>query len=98
MRQAAEAAGLAGTAATDEDRVEQALRAKVSPEQEPTETLSHLPGTLATLEDEPSTSPFAAPICDLVLAVFELDRRNNWLRRQAIVIILQQVLGDTVER
>ena len=98
MRQAAETAGLVGPAAADEDRIEQALRAKVAPEQEPADTLSHLPGELATLEGEPSTSPFAAPICDFVLAVFELDRRNNWLRRQAIVIILQQIFGDTVER
>lgn len=97
-RQAAETAGLVGPAATDEDRVEQALRAKAAPEQEPADTLSHLSGDLTTLAGEPSTSPFAAPICDLVLAVFELDRRDNWLRRQAIVIILQQVFGDTVER
>jgi len=34
----------------------------------------------------------------LILAVFELNKKNNWLRKQAVVIILQQVLGGTIER
>lgn len=41
---------------------------------------------------------FTAPICDLFITVFELKEKNNWLRRQAILIILQQVLGGTIER
>ena len=57
-----------------------------------------MPGDLKPLEGETSTSTFSAPICDLVLALFELNKKNNWLRRQAIVIILQQVFGDTIER
>lgn len=44
------------------------------------------------------TTYFTEPICDLVSEIFELKRENNWLRRQAIVIILQQVLGGTIER
>lgn len=95
-RQAAEFAGIVGTAVNDEDLVAQALRAsgKTAPE----DTLNELPGDLRPLGGEGSTSLFASPICDFVLAIFELDKKNNWLRRQAIVIILQQVLGDTVER
>ncbi|TRM66235.1 PXA domain-containing protein [Schizophyllum amplum] len=82
-RQAAEFAGLAGTGMTDEEAVARALRASAD-----------------GAEGEAGTAAFAAPICDLILAVFELKRENNvnWLRRQAIVIILQQVLGGTVER
>ncbi|KAI5120851.1 hypothetical protein M0805_007038 [Coniferiporia weirii] len=95
-RQAAEFAGIVGTAVDDEDLVTQALKA--SGKAIPEDTLAQLPGDLKPLEGETSTSPFTAPICDLILAVFELDKKNNWLRRQAIVIILQQVLGDTVER
>ena len=53
---------------------------------------------LKPLEGESSTSSFSAPICDLVLAIFELNKEDSWLRRQAIVIILQQVLGGTIER
>lgn len=95
-RQAAEFAGIVGSGVNDEDLVTQALKAsgKTAPE----DTLAQLPGDLKPLDGETSTSTFTAPICDLILAVFELDKKNNWLRRQAIVIILQQVFGDTVER
>lgn len=91
-RQAAEFAGIAGSRINDEDYVAQALNAtgKVG-------SLLLLPG-LRPLEGETSTSTFSEPICDLILAVFELDKKNNWLRRQAIVIILQQVFGETIER
>lgn len=41
---------------------------------------------------------FTGPICDLFVTLFELKEKNNWLRRQAILIILQQVLGGTIER
>jgi sorting nexin-25 len=41
---------------------------------------------------------FTAPICDLFVTLFALKEKNNWLRRQAILIILQQVLGGTIER
>lgn len=41
---------------------------------------------------------FTAPICDLFITVFQLKEANNWLRRQAILIVLQQVLGGTIER
>ena len=95
-RQAAEFAGIVGSAVNDEDLVAQAIKAfsKMTSE----DTLMHLSGDLNPLEGETSTSTFSAPICDLVLAVFELNKKNNWLRRQAIVIILQQVLGGTIER
>ncbi|KLO15031.1 hypothetical protein SCHPADRAFT_283259 [Schizopora paradoxa] len=95
-RQAAEFAGIVGTASTDEDLVTQALKA--SGKSVPEETLIQLPGDLKPLEGETSSSSFTAPICDFILSLFELDKKNNWLRRQAIVIILQQVLGDTIER
>ncbi|KZT58373.1 hypothetical protein CALCODRAFT_495105 [Calocera cornea HHB12733] len=53
---------------------------------------------LRGLEGESGGAGFAGPICDLILSIFELNDRNNWLRRQAVVIILQQVLGSTIER
>jgi sorting nexin-25 len=97
-QQAAEFAGLVGSAVHDEDFVAQALKAKGS-DVPVEETLLRLTtGDLKPLEGESSLSPFSAPICDLILAVFELDKKNNWLRKQAIVIILQQVLGGTIER
>lgn len=95
-QQAAEFAGIVGTAMNDEDLVAQAIRtfSKMTSE----DSIMQLSGDLRPLEGETSSSTFSAPICDLVLAVFELNKKNNWLRRQSIVIILQQVLGGTIER
>lgn len=96
-RQAADFAGIAGSGATDEDLIAQALKSsgQVNAAED---TLFPLPGDLRPLEGESGLSTFSRPICDLILAVFELHKKNNWLRRQAIVIILQQVLGGTIER
>lgn len=92
-RQAAEFVGIVGSAVNDEELVAQALNASA-----PETALMKLSGDLKPMEGESSTSTFISPICDFILAVFELHKQNNWLRRQAIVIILQQVLGGTVER
>jgi len=94
-RQAAELAGIRGNSVTDEDVVSQAFRA--SGKTSPDDTLFQFSGDLKPLEGETSSSTFSSPICDLILAVFELNK-NNWLRRQAIIVIMQQVLGSTVER
>ena len=42
--------------------------------------------------------PFVKPICDIFLEVFELNRSQNWLRGRAVVVVLHQLLGGTVER
>lgn len=42
--------------------------------------------------------PFIKPICDVFLEVFELNKGNNWLRGRAVVVVLQQLLGGTIER
>ncbi|KAH6610656.1 rgs G-protein [Trichoderma cornu-damae] len=42
--------------------------------------------------------PFIKPICDIFLEVFELNRGNNWLRGRAVVVVLQQLLGGTIEK
>lgn len=42
--------------------------------------------------------PFVKPICDLFLEIFELNRDNNWLRGRAVVVVLHQLLGGTIER
>ncbi|KAI8342056.1 PXA domain-containing protein [Chlamydoabsidia padenii] len=41
---------------------------------------------------------FTEPLCDLFIEMFELKEKNNWLRRQAVMIILQQILGGAIER
>ncbi|KAK0673045.1 putative sorting nexin [Cercophora samala] len=42
--------------------------------------------------------PFVKPICDIFLEVFELNKGNNWLRGRAVVVVLHQLLGGTIER
>jgi sorting nexin-25 len=42
--------------------------------------------------------PFVKPICDLFLEIFSLNRERNWLRGRAVVIVLHQLLGGTIER
>ncbi|KAI9266849.1 PXA domain-containing protein [Phascolomyces articulosus] len=52
-----------------------------------------------TLKNSPEgITKFTEPLCDLFIEMFELKEKNNWLRRQAVVIILQQILGGTIER
>ncbi|KAJ4293777.1 tRNA (guanine-N(7)-)-methyltransferase (tRNA(m7G46)-methyltransferase) [Collariella sp. IMI 366227] len=56
---------------------------------------------LAAFEDNliaKESEPFVKPICDIFLEVFELHRGNNWLRGRAVVVVLHQLLGGTIER
>ncbi|KAF2145735.1 uncharacterized protein K452DRAFT_221246 [Aplosporella prunicola CBS 121167] len=66
--------------------------------------LSNDPQTAAEAEAElrayesRELEPFIKPICDLFLELFELNRENNWLRGRAVVVVLHQLLGGTIER
>lgn len=42
--------------------------------------------------------PFVKPISDLLMAMFNLRNSQSWLRGRALLVILQQVLGSTVEK
>ena len=53
--------------------------------------------TMQSLGAESEIGSFTAPICDFFIELFDL-KESNWLRRQAIVVILQQFLGGTIER
>lgn len=51
--------------------------------------------------DESSTSKttmFVKPICDLLITVFKLHSSKSWLRGRALVVILQQLFGTTIEK
>ncbi|BGO97035.1 PhoX domain-containing protein [Rhodotorula toruloides ATCC 204091] len=85
-QQAADFAGIAAGSVLDEDLVGQVLADSVS-------SLAD-----AGRPGEEGLTYFTAPICDLFVTIFELKEKNNWLRRQAILIVLQQVLGGTIER
>lgn len=42
--------------------------------------------------------PFVKPISDLLMTVFDLRNSQSWLRGRALLVILQQVLGSTIEK
>lgn len=44
-----------------------------------------------------SQRAFVKPICDLLVNVFDLNSSKSWLRGRALVVILQQVFGTTIE-
>ncbi|GAM87709.1 hypothetical protein ANO11243_057360 [Dothideomycetidae sp. 11243] len=48
--------------------------------------------------EDKESEPFVKPISDLFLEVFELQKGNSWLRGRAVVVVLHQLLGGTVER
>jgi sorting nexin-25 len=52
---------------------------------------------LLTFENK-ELEPLVKPICDLFLEVFSLNAQNNWLRGRAVVVVLHQLLGGTIER
>lgn len=56
------------------------------------------PALLATASSSSSKGTFVQPICDLFTQVFGLDSGDYSLRGRAIVVILSQLLGGTVEK
>ncbi|KAI4142388.1 MAG: hypothetical protein LQ340_007362 [Diploschistes diacapsis] len=48
--------------------------------------------------DNQTWEPIVKPMCDLFLELFELNRSENWLRGRAVVVVLHQLLGGTIER
>lgn len=60
-------------------------------------TATEAEAELNAFEDR-EMEPFVKPICDLFLETFELNKGNNWLRGRAVVVVLHQLLGGTIER
>lgn len=48
--------------------------------------------------EDREAEPFVKPICDIFLEVFELSKGTSWLRGRAVVVVLHQLLGGTIER
>ena len=46
---------------------------------------------------EDDVSSFTKPIVDFVLEAFDLRDRNKWIKKRAVVLVLQQLLGGTIE-
>ncbi|VEU19418.1 DEKNAAC100183 [Brettanomyces naardenensis] len=49
-------------------------------------------------ETKPENFPSVRPLFDLMVTVFQLNKSKVWLGGRALVIILQQLLGSTIER
>jgi len=64
--------------------------------QDPT-TAAEAEAEMNAFEDKES-EPFVKPICDLLLETFELQKGNSWLRGRAVVVVVHQLLGGTIER
>jgi sorting nexin-25 len=92
-RQLSDVSGLVGVGGEDLlDMLPQALKSGWTKD-------ADIPSSLPGESEETAVSIFTAPICDLFIELFDLkENKNNWLRRQAIVVILQQLLGSTIER
>lgn len=41
---------------------------------------------------------FTEPLCDFLLELCQLKNKSDWLRRRAIEVVLQNLLGSTIER
>lgn len=52
---------------------------------------------LQSAQREPQ-SHFTEPICDLIIELFDLRQRADWILRHALTLVLQNVLGGTIER
>lgn len=48
--------------------------------------------------EEEETKVFIQPICDAFLTIFNIDEKVEWLKGRAIVIVIQQLLGGTIEK
>ncbi|KAI0541914.1 PXA domain-containing protein [Xylaria digitata] len=64
---------------------------------EDTVTIAEAEAELNAFENK-ELEPFIKPICDIFLEIFGLNRGNNWLRGRAVVVVLHQMLGGTIER
>ncbi|WFD23638.1 ribonuclease P [Malassezia equina] len=52
----------------------------------------------ADTSTETRQSYFTEPLCNFLLELFQLKHKSDWLRRRAIVVVLQNLLGSTIER
>ena len=102
-QQAADFAGSVSTAAQTEDLISSVFgsaataRSTGSDADAPIDLLALSAAGLTPVDGEGLTY-FTTPIADLLVEIFDLKDSGSWLRRQAMVIILQQVLGGTIER
>lgn len=58
-----------------------------------------VPGQGGAETDQIKKGNFIKPICDLFITLFSLNHsRSSWLRGRALLIVIQQLLGGTIEK
>ncbi|KAL4905702.1 hypothetical protein BDW74DRAFT_11981 [Aspergillus multicolor] len=85
------------SAATNQQQPNSAIPTDSGLATEDAVTTAEAEAELSAFEDR-ELEPFIKPICDLFLETFELNKGNNWLRGRAVVVVLHQLLGGTIER
>lgn len=63
---------------------------------------SHLELSLSEADfeimEQGNLHPFVQSVCDFFIEVFGLNLGNNWIRGRAVIVVLQQLLGGTIEK
>ncbi|CAK7902214.1 structural protein Mdm1p [[Candida] anglica] len=62
------------------------------------ENFAEMQKELRMFDDTNDRGSFVKPICDVLISVFKLKTSKTWLRGRALVVILQQVFGTTIEK
>ena len=65
---------------------------------DPSDTAAQEANAELLASDSPTPVPFITPLSALFLELFNLQRTSNWLRGRAVIVVLHQLLGGTVER
>ncbi|SCU83410.1 LAFA_0D03422g1_1 [Lachancea sp. 'fantastica'] len=76
-------------------------RGKAEPEQEAKIDPSQLQRTedVNFEKDDSKKRSFIRPLCEFLATVFSLkDSRSSWLRGRALLVVIQQLLGSTIEK
>lgn len=48
--------------------------------------------------DDLGKTSFVKPICDLIISLFDIKKSSSWSRGRAVLVLLQQFLGTTIEK
>ncbi|CUM66910.1 uncharacterized protein PRCAT00004595001 [Priceomyces carsonii] len=50
------------------------------------------------ISNNEARTAFVKPICDILISIFRLNMSKTWLRGRALLVILQQIFGTTIEK
>lgn len=50
------------------------------------------------INEPDNVHPFVQSVCDCFIEIFALNMGNSWIRGRAVIVVLQQLLGGTIEK